>query len=138
MAPDRVGHFPKEGMKWLAMCFRPHGRAMECSWRTVGERGVPVRILGLPDIGPMFDFKLPGPVDPAWDCEVTVPSDSRLIVQDFGKTSLAHHPSWEPDLRLRLLTATEVWSFARHGLHGFRFLNAPSWATAPSLRHGQR
>jgi hypothetical protein len=58
------------------------------------------------------------------DWVVAAPEGSTLERNEFGQLVLA----WDRNGRRRKARPNEVWSFAKSGLHGFRFLSQPSWS----------
>jgi hypothetical protein len=62
------------------------------------------------------------PADTSMHWVISVPGESTLERDDIGRLTLV----W--DLRGRRIQsdANSVWSFARHGLHGFRFVRGPA------------
>ena len=68
------------------------------------------------------------PAETGIDWVVSAPEGTTLERDEIGRPALA----WDLHGRRERSTANEVWSFAKLGLHGFRFLREPAMEAASS------
>ncbi|HTU93755.1 MAG TPA: hypothetical protein VMF69_26985 [Gemmataceae bacterium] len=73
------------------------------------------------------------PAETGIDWIVAAPEGSTLERNEFGRLVLA----WNRNGKRRSSRPNEVWSFAKFGLHGFRFLTQPSWNDSASSEESQ-